>query len=82
MRLIDPTERTELTGPWAGFGFQQGHLCLQGVDMPSERSPRVSIIRDSLPASQSFARIPNGLIPFDDLALIHHNDPVSHAYGR
>ncbi|MEL1264406.1 DUF3653 domain-containing protein [Pseudoxanthomonas putridarboris] len=26
MRLIDPTERNELTGPWAGFGFQQGHM--------------------------------------------------------
>ncbi|KAB7775675.1 DUF3653 domain-containing protein [Xanthomonas sp. LMG 12460] len=23
---IDPTERTELTGPWAGFGFQLGHM--------------------------------------------------------
>jgi hypothetical protein len=23
---IDPMIRTELTGPWAGFGFQQGHL--------------------------------------------------------
>lgn len=26
MRLIDPTERNELTGPWAGFGFQAGHM--------------------------------------------------------
>lgn len=26
MGLIDPTQRHELTGPWAGFGFQQGHL--------------------------------------------------------
>jgi len=26
MGLIDPTERHELTGPWAGFGFQQGHM--------------------------------------------------------
>lgn len=23
---IDPMKRTELSGPWAGFGFQQGHL--------------------------------------------------------
>lgn len=26
MGLIDPTERHELTGTWAGFGFQQGHM--------------------------------------------------------
>lgn len=26
MSQIDPTERTELTGPWAGFGFQLGHM--------------------------------------------------------
>ena len=26
MGLIDPTQRHELTGPWAGFGFQQGHF--------------------------------------------------------
>lgn len=26
MGLIDPTERHELTGLWAGFGFQQGHM--------------------------------------------------------
>lgn len=26
MSEIDPTERTELTGPWAGFGFQGGHM--------------------------------------------------------
>lgn len=23
---IDPLIRTELTGPWAGFGFQAGHM--------------------------------------------------------
>ena len=23
---LDPMIRTELTGPWAGFGFQKGHL--------------------------------------------------------
>lgn len=26
MTRIDPTERNELTGPWAGFGFQLGHM--------------------------------------------------------
>lgn len=26
MGLIDPTKRHELTGLWAGFGFQQGHF--------------------------------------------------------
>ena len=26
MKQIDPTERNELTGPWAGFGFQLGHM--------------------------------------------------------
>jgi len=25
-KLIDPHDRTELTGPWAGFGFQAGHM--------------------------------------------------------
>lgn len=25
-QYIDPHERTELTGPWAGFGFQAGHM--------------------------------------------------------
>lgn len=88
MRLIDPTERTELTGPWAGFGFQQGHMwtpegfslypehmrwwsltcnmarewqtlmaerrgdVLQWDDRPSDRDPRVSMIRESLHASR------------------------------
>ncbi|HEL4265337.1 TPA: hypothetical protein UM524_000033 [Stenotrophomonas maltophilia] len=23
---IDPHDRTDLTGPWAGFGFQAGHM--------------------------------------------------------
>ncbi|MHB9784754.1 DUF3653 domain-containing protein [Stenotrophomonas maltophilia] len=23
---IDPHNRTDLTGPWAGFGFQAGHM--------------------------------------------------------
>lgn len=23
---LDPLQRTELTGPWAGFGFQGGHM--------------------------------------------------------
>ncbi|MEN5286003.1 DUF3653 domain-containing protein [Stenotrophomonas lactitubi] len=23
---IDPHDRTDLTGPWAGFGFQGGHM--------------------------------------------------------
>ncbi|HGM7307523.1 TPA: DUF3653 domain-containing protein [Stenotrophomonas maltophilia] len=23
---IDPYDRTDLTGPWAGFGFQAGHM--------------------------------------------------------
>ena len=26
MGLIDPMLRHELTGPWAGFGFQTGHF--------------------------------------------------------
>lgn len=26
MGLIDPMLRHELTGPWAGFGFQAGHF--------------------------------------------------------
>lgn len=92
MGLIDPTERNELTGLWAGFGFQQGHMwtpegytlypeqmrwwsltCniarewtlmmeearkagLQGVDMPSGRDPRVSILRQSLQASRPRVR--------------------------
>lgn len=25
-KLLDPHDRTELTGPWAGFGFQAGHM--------------------------------------------------------
>lgn len=92
MRLIDPTKRHELTGRWAGFGFQQGHFwtpegytlypeqmgwwsltcniarewqimmderrgeVLQGCDRPSERDPRVSIIRQSLQASRPRVR--------------------------
>lgn len=26
MSKIDPHDRTELTGQWAGFGFQRGHM--------------------------------------------------------
>jgi hypothetical protein len=26
MIKIDPHDRTDLTGPWAGFGFQGGHM--------------------------------------------------------
>lgn len=26
MSTIDPTERIDLTGLWAGFGFQGGHM--------------------------------------------------------
>ncbi|WP_295945273.1 hypothetical protein [uncultured Xanthomonas sp.] len=26
MTPVDPFERTELTGPWTSFGFQQGHM--------------------------------------------------------
>jgi len=26
MSSIDTQERTELTGPWVGFGFQRGHM--------------------------------------------------------
>lgn len=92
MRLIDPTERNELTGLWAGFGFQQGHMwtpegftlypehmqwwsltcnmarewqtlmaerrgeVLQWRDRPSDRDPRVRMIRHSLQASRPRVR--------------------------
>ncbi|MEW6384798.1 MAG: hypothetical protein AB1514_12670 [Pseudomonadota bacterium] len=26
MSKIDPHDRIDLTGPWAGFGFQAGHM--------------------------------------------------------
>lgn len=26
MIKIDPNDRTDLIGPWAGFGFQGGHM--------------------------------------------------------
>ena len=90
MGLIDPMLRHELTGPWAGFGFQAGHppegftlypeqmrwwslTCniarewqimmaerrgevVQGEDRPSDRDPRVSILRQSLQASRPRVR--------------------------
>ncbi|KAF1724953.1 hypothetical protein CSC78_10400 [Pseudoxanthomonas japonensis] len=92
MGLIDPTKRHELTGLWAGFGFQQGHMwtpegftlypeqmawwsltcniarewtfmmaerrgeVIQGMDRPSDRDPRVSILRHSLQASRPRVR--------------------------
>jgi hypothetical protein len=92
MGLIDPMLRHELTGPWAGFGFQAGHLwtpegftlypeqmrwwsltcniarewqimmaerrgeVLQDGDRPSDRDPRVSMIRQSLQASRPRVR--------------------------
>lgn len=50
MSSIDPHERTDLTGPWVGFGFQRGHMftpeghSLEPADM-SWWSPTCNIAR-------------------------------------
>lgn len=40
MIKIDPHERIDLTGPWAGFGFQGGHM-LPSTGMALDDGERV-----------------------------------------